>query len=181
MDVHGCKGNGCQPLYISALPYQIPTNALIPIRLTNLLPACKNLGVTHITNGAYRVHPGEWAVGEAAGALAAYSIANSTTPAAVASTPTQLKGFQHLLLAAGVPLYWWTDVTFDMPTFTAVQLLGVNGYASGYSDMSFKPDNPLSNQDKQDLDGSIGQQMNWPTGTMTRGEAATWISQQLNL
>ena len=33
----------------------------------NLLPACKNLGVTHITNGCYRLHPVEWNIGEAAG------------------------------------------------------------------------------------------------------------------
>ena len=42
---------------ISSLPFQIPLGALIPERVTNLLPACKNLGVTHITNGCYRLHP----------------------------------------------------------------------------------------------------------------------------
>jgi hypothetical protein len=43
--------------------------ALIPIRMENLLPAAKNIGTTHITNGCYRMHPVEWNIGEAAGAL----------------------------------------------------------------------------------------------------------------
>ena len=57
---------------ISCYPFQIPLGSLIPQRIENLLPACKNLGVTHITNGCYRLHPVEWNIGEAAGALAAY-------------------------------------------------------------------------------------------------------------
>ena len=51
------------------LPFQIPLGALIPQRMENLLPACKNLGVTHLTNGCYRLHPVEWNVGEAAGSV----------------------------------------------------------------------------------------------------------------
>ena len=31
---------------------QIPLGALIPIRVENVLPACKNLGVTAVTNGS---------------------------------------------------------------------------------------------------------------------------------
>jgi FAD dependent oxidoreductase len=44
----------------SSLPFQIPLGALIPRRVENVLPACKNLGTTHITNGCYRLHPVEW-------------------------------------------------------------------------------------------------------------------------
>ena len=33
---------------ISSLPFQIPLGALIPERVENLLPACKNIGTTHI-------------------------------------------------------------------------------------------------------------------------------------
>jgi hypothetical protein len=53
---------------------QIPLGALIPVRVENLLPACKGLGVTAVTNGAYRVHPTEWNIGESAGALAAFCL-----------------------------------------------------------------------------------------------------------
>ena len=53
------------------------------MRVDNLLPACKNLGTTRITNGAYRVHPTEWSIGEAAGALAAFALARNVPPRAV--------------------------------------------------------------------------------------------------
>jgi hypothetical protein len=33
-----------------ARPFQIPLGALIPRRIENLLPACKNIGTTHVTN-----------------------------------------------------------------------------------------------------------------------------------
>lgn len=181
MDVHACAGNGCPEEFSSVKPFQIPLSALIPVRLTNLLPACKNIGSTHMTNGVYRLHPSEWNIGEAAGALAAYCVKNSVPPASVPSTPALLKDFQHLLLAAGVPLFWWTDITPDMPEFAAVHLLGVNGIVSGYDDMSFRPNNPLTAQDQQDIDGSVGQTLNWPGGSMTRGQAAQWLVQQLQL
>jgi hypothetical protein len=56
-------------LDIATYPFQIPLGALLPQRLDNLLAASKCLGVTHVTNGCYRLHPVEWNVGEAAGAL----------------------------------------------------------------------------------------------------------------
>ena len=48
------------------------SRALIPQRLENLIAAGKCLGTTHITNGAFRLHPVEWNAGEAAGHLAAF-------------------------------------------------------------------------------------------------------------
>jgi hypothetical protein len=67
------------------------------VRVDNLLPACKNLGVTHITNGCYRLHPVEWNIGEAAGALAAFCLAKRRIPRQVRNTPQVLEDFQNLL------------------------------------------------------------------------------------
>ncbi len=181
MDVHGCPGNGCQQQFANVQPFQIPLSAFIPVRLTNYLPACKNIGSTHMTNGVYRLHPSEWNIGEASGALAVYSIKNNTTPAAVVATPAQLKDFQHGLLAAGIPLFWWTDVTPDMAAFSAIHLLGLNGYSQGEANMTFQPHAPLTAQDQQDFNNSTGQTLPWPTTPMTRAEAAIWIVQQLGL
>ncbi len=85
---------------------QIPLGALIPVRVENLLPACKNLGVTHVTNGAFRVHPTEWNIGEAAGALAAFCLGKKLTPRQVRNTATHLADFQHELARQGVELEW---------------------------------------------------------------------------
>jgi hypothetical protein len=38
---------------IDSFPFQIPP-ALLPVRVDNLPPACKNLGTTRITNGLPR-------------------------------------------------------------------------------------------------------------------------------
>jgi hypothetical protein len=91
---------------IGSWPFQIPLGALIPIRVENLLPAGKNLGVTHITNGCYRVHPVEWNVGEAAGALAAHCLDRGTTPRQVRNAPESLAEFQRLLGRLGVVIAW---------------------------------------------------------------------------
>ncbi|MFO0959848.1 MAG: FAD-dependent oxidoreductase [Isosphaeraceae bacterium] len=91
---------------VSSLPFQVPLGSLIPVRVENLLPACKNLGVTHITNGCYRLHPVEWAIGEAAGALAAFCLDRKATPRAVRKTPGPLKDFQNALVASGVEIAW---------------------------------------------------------------------------
>lgn len=92
---------------ISCYPFQIPLGALIPIRMENLLPANKNLGVTHITNGCYRLHPVEWNIGEAAGALAAYCLEKDMTPRQVYKTPSHLADFQKMLThTLGFQLSW---------------------------------------------------------------------------
>ena len=91
-------------------PFQIPLGALLPRRLDNLLAAGKCLGVTHITNGCYRLHPVEWNVGEAAGALAAFSLSHRVSPRAVRSNPALLADFQRLLVSMGIQLHWPAEI-----------------------------------------------------------------------
>lgn len=91
---------------ISSWPFQIPLGALIPVRVENLLPAAKNIGVTHVTNGCYRLHPVEWNIGEAAGALAAYCLNKQVIPRQVRNTPALLAEFQQQLHALGFVLAW---------------------------------------------------------------------------
>ena len=105
IDLHPSAG-GTNYIDISSLPFQIPLGALIPKRIENLLPGSKNIGTTHITNGCYRLHPVEWNIGEAAGALAAYALRTGQTPRAVRSTEKLLKDFQSSLLAQGFELEW---------------------------------------------------------------------------
>ena len=90
----------------SSLPFQIPLGALIPKRVENLIPACKNLGVTHLTNGCYRLHPVEWNIGESAGALAAHCVAEKQAPRQVRNNQKLLRAFQSVLTAQGVELEW---------------------------------------------------------------------------
>jgi len=105
IDLHPTTG-GREGFYIPSLPFQIPLGSLIPVRVDNLLPACKNIGVTHLTNGCYRLHPVEWNVGEAAGHLAAYCLEHGLTPRQVRNTEQHLRDFQTLLVREGVELDW---------------------------------------------------------------------------
>lgn len=92
---------------LSSFPFQIPLGALIPKRVENLLPAAKNIGTTHITNGCYRLHPTEWNIGEAAGALAAYCLAHNLTPRQVRNNQQHLSDFQAVLTSKlGFTLEW---------------------------------------------------------------------------
>jgi hypothetical protein len=105
IDLHP-SANGHGYIDIPSLPFQIPLGALIPVRLRNLLPACKNAGVTHITNGCYRLHPVEWNIGEAAGLLAAYCVTRKTEPAAVYESEELWLDFQRLVHAQGIETAW---------------------------------------------------------------------------
>jgi hypothetical protein len=87
IDLHPSVG-GTNYIDRSCLPFQIPLGALLPIRVQNLLPACKNIGTTHISNGCARLHPVEWNIGEAAGALASFAISRRRLPREVRSRPT---------------------------------------------------------------------------------------------
>src|SRR5436190_22241682 len=91
-------------------PFQIPLGALIPVRIANLIAGAKNLGTTHVTNGCYRLHPVEWNIGEAAGALAAFALEAHKAPAAVREEPAELQRFQRRLQDEGVPLEWPTSL-----------------------------------------------------------------------
>jgi len=105
IDLHPSSG-GDNYIDISSLPFQIPLGSLIPKRVENVLAAGKNLGVTHITNGCYRLHPVEWNIGESAGALAAHAMATKTVPRKIRNTEKLLREFQAKLVGEGVEITW---------------------------------------------------------------------------
>lgn len=109
IDLHPSTG-GDNFIDVSCLPFQIPLGALIPIRLRNLLPAGKNIGTTHITNGCYRLHPVEWNIGESAGALAAFCLGRGVESAQVWESAELLMDFQALLVEFGIRLDWPTTL-----------------------------------------------------------------------
>lgn len=110
IDLHPSSG-GDNYIDLPSRPFEIPLGALIHRRMENLLPAGKNVGTTHITNGAFRLHPVEWGIGEAAGRLAALSLARGVAPRTVRSTPALLEEYQTLLTTTGVELHWPRGVT----------------------------------------------------------------------
>ncbi|MGD6794176.1 FAD-dependent oxidoreductase [Metabacillus indicus] len=92
--------------YDNSYPFEIPLGAFIPVRMKNLIPACKNIGTTHLTNGCFRLHPVEWNIGEVAGYLAAMSIDTGKRPAEIRNDPELLQSFQNHLTQQGIEIHW---------------------------------------------------------------------------
>jgi len=105
IDLHPASG-GDNYIDISSLPFEIPMGALIPRRVENLLAAGKNLGVTHITNGCYRLHPVEWNIGESAALLAARALQLKTPPRRIRNNEKLRREFQQWIESQGVEINW---------------------------------------------------------------------------
>ena len=105
IDLHpSCGGNNY--IDFGSLPFQIPLGSLLPRRIENLLPANKNIGTTHITNGCYRLHPVEWSIGESVGMLVAYALNKNVIPRAVREKREMLEDFQNMVRAQGIETHW---------------------------------------------------------------------------
>jgi len=105
IDLHPSSA-GDNYIDFSSLPFQIPLGALIPRRMKNLLPANKNIGTTHITNGCYRLHPVEWSIGEAVGCLTAFCKEKNVPARAVRERKELLEDFQKLIRSQGLETHW---------------------------------------------------------------------------
>ncbi|WP_159470518.1 FAD-dependent oxidoreductase [Dyadobacter sp. 3J3] len=105
IDLHPST-SGNNYIDFGSLPFQIPLGALLPKRMENLLPANKNIGTTHITNGCYRLHPVEWSIGESVGLLITYALDRKVIPKAVREKEELLKEFQEFIKKQGVETHW---------------------------------------------------------------------------
>ncbi len=105
MDIHPTVESG-HGVNAKVRPFEIPLGCLVPRDCDNLIAACKNISVTHLVNAATRVHPIEWAIGEAAGVLAAYCVESAVAPSTVAQSPTAITAVQTALLSIGGQIHW---------------------------------------------------------------------------
>jgi hypothetical protein len=105
IDLHPTSA-GNNYIDFNSLPFQIPLGALLPQRMQNLLPANKNIGTTHITNGCYRLHPVEWNIGESAGMLAVYSLKKNIRTHGVREKQDVLNDFQDFIRSQGIETHW---------------------------------------------------------------------------
>ncbi|WAB84365.1 FAD-dependent oxidoreductase [Microcella daejeonensis] len=128
-DLHPRVG-GHPSVYAPTAPFTIPLTALVPQPgrgPKNLIAGAKNLAATQVAAAAYRVHPGEWAVGEAAGVLAAEALQGNTEPADLARDERGTLAVQIGALRAGAPIFWATDLPHTHPAFLAGSLLAAHG------------------------------------------------------
>ena len=144
IDIHASANTSLRPGSGQRVkPFQIPLRAMLTENAPNFIAGAKNIGTTHITNGAFRLHPVEWNVGESAGALAAYALASNTDPLTVALDSALQTRFQKYLVERGIPIYWFSDVHPDDPWFEAVQFLGQMRIIDD-EPLTFKPNNRMT-------------------------------------
>jgi len=86
------------------LPYHIPFRALTSESYANLLVSGRNMATTFQAQTATRVHPSEFASGEAAGAAAAFMVSNGL--ASTSDVLGRIGELQTALEHAGVPIFW---------------------------------------------------------------------------
>jgi hypothetical protein len=136
VDIHPCGANEKGRMMMPK-PFQIPLGALVPEGMDNLLAAGKTLGVTHLTNGAFRLHPIEWNAGEVAAIMASMAIRAGKLPDAAALQPELVK--------AGIQIVWFDDLPVNHPSFAAIQLAAIRGVypLNGY-DLHASPDAPVT-------------------------------------
>ena len=105
LDLHPTT-HGDNYIDVSALPFQLPLGALIPRDVDNLLAGAKDISVTHITNGCYRLHPVEWNAGEAAALCVAYCMRYGFEPKQVHARKETLQELQSWLKDEHFELEW---------------------------------------------------------------------------
>ncbi|MEE3917727.1 FAD-dependent oxidoreductase [Micromonospora sp. BRA006-A] len=104
IDLHPSTG-GDNYIDVGSCPFEIPLGALIPQRMENLLPAGKNIGTTHITNGRYR-HPGSSGTSVRSPACWPTSALRGASPRARSAAPPPAGRIHgpHLGRRRGMPL-----------------------------------------------------------------------------
>lgn len=185
MDIHSLLAVGMPEHGFASKPFQIPLGALLSkTPPANLIAACKNIGTTHLTSSAYRVHPVEWAIGEAAGVLAAFCVTQGVAAADVHGDAGRLAAYQLRLLERGVPIFWWSDVVFEAvgaDAFAAIHLLGMHGILEGEENLAFAPGALIDQAFRDAVDARVGP-LQWTVDdTATRAAAAIFIAGALKL
>ena len=126
---------------VAALPFSLPAKSLVPMTTDGLVLSAKSLGTTHITNAAYRMHPMEWAIGEASGFLAVFAIWTGESPRRIVETVPLLRKLQGFITRNGIPIFWFDDVPHDDPDFEAIQVMAATGIirSENADNLHFRP------------------------------------------
>lgn len=113
VDIHSPTGDGggADGTYKTANIYQIPYRSLVPAKLDGVLVAGRSLSATHEAQGAVRVMPPSFAMGEGAGTAAALSVKDDVRPRDVS-----IPALQKTLIEQGAYLGATAKASLALPT-----------------------------------------------------------------
>jgi len=115
MDIHPTCVSG-HGVNAKVRPFTLPLGCFIPQDCDNLIPACKNISVTHLVNASTRTHPTEWLIGEVAALLADFALRSNHPLVDIHRSATLVTDFQQELIAAGIPVRWDASLTDRLRT-----------------------------------------------------------------
>ena len=115
MDIHPTCVSG-HGVNAKVRPFTLPLGCFIPRDCDNLIPACKNISVTHLVNASTRTHPTEWLGGEVAALLADFALRSNQPLVDIHRSATLAGNFQQHLIAAGIPVRWESSLTDRLRT-----------------------------------------------------------------
>ncbi|TVQ15020.1 MAG: FAD-dependent oxidoreductase [Leptolyngbya sp. DLM2.Bin27] len=149
LDLHGNDAKGHitpKGKDVIALPFSLPLGALVPKDTDGLVLSAKSLGTTHMTNAAYRMHPMEWAIGEASGFLAAFAVWTGLDPSTLATEERHIRKIQGFMARNGIPIFWFNDIGHADPDFEAIQVLAAAAIvrSENRKNLHFRPYAPVS-------------------------------------
>lgn len=126
---------------VMALPFSLPARSLIPMTADGLVLSAKSIGTTHITNAAYRMHPMEWAIGEASSFLAVFAAWTGESPRRIVESLPLLRKLQGFVTRNGIPIFWFDDVPHDDLDFEPIQVMAASGIIRSENDnnLHFRP------------------------------------------
>ncbi len=157
LDVHGRVGDPHTTWNEPTRPFQVPAGALVGTCPSNLIAAGKALSTTQLAQGSHRVHPVEWAVGEAAGTAAALAVRRRRTPLRLLRDHEAVLAVQRRLVLRGAPIAWVSDVHAEDPRFPGAQLLAAHGALTGRlaEDLAAAPDRRLEAREAEAVQAAL--------------------------
>ncbi len=149
LDLHGNDAKGHvtpKGKDVVALPFSLPLGSLVPVNTDGLVLSAKSLGTTHITNAAYRMHPMEWAIGEASGYLAVFAVWTGLAPRVLATEEQHIRKIQGFMARNGIPIFWFDDISHNDSDFEPIQVMAAAGLirSENLRTLHFRPHGPVS-------------------------------------
>ena len=140
-DTEGYIYLGIADQYHISAPVQAPYGTMVPKIVDGLLVPMA-VSATHVGFQVLRLEPIRVALGQAAGNAAALCVKKNIQPRQV-----DVPELQRILIDQRQTLFLYSDVPPATQSFAAIQRVGLAGIDPGYSDFSFKPEQPASYAD----------------------------------
>jgi hypothetical protein len=151
---------------LTGLPFGVPYGASIPESIDGLLATAKNMGSTHVSNGAVRLQPSEMNHGESIGLAAALSVELGVRPRDLHDQRPLLNRLIGEIVMSGRSLAWFDDLGMygTEEYFEEIQYGAARGYFSGFrtEDSRLPHFRPYRLVKRQEIAKVVVEWMDWP-------------------